>query len=70
MSLKTNVPISREESRRLFEPFYRPDFSRSRDSGGNGLGLHIVDTILSALHIFYDFGPMEQPRGMRFTIWL
>jgi len=27
---------------RLFEPFYRPDVSRSRESGGAGLGLAIV----------------------------
>ena len=39
-------PIPDNEIRRLFEPFYRPDFSRSRESGGNGLGLYIVDTLL------------------------
>ncbi|MDB5097156.1 MAG: integral rane sensor signal transduction histidine kinase [Cyanobacteria bacterium RYN_339] len=32
----------------VFEPFYRPDLSRSRDSGGVGLGLAIVRRIAQA----------------------
>ncbi len=63
-------PIPDCEIRRLFEPFYRPDFSRSRDSGGNGLGLYIVDTLLTSMNIFYAFAPMKSPAGMRFTIQL
>jgi len=33
---------------RLFEPFFRSDDSRSRDSGGAGLGLSIVAAVASA----------------------
>lgn len=63
-------PIPDREIHRLFEPFYRPDFSRNRDSGGNGLGLYIVDTLLTSMNISYSFTPMKSPVGMRFTIQL
>ena len=63
-------PIPDSEVRRLFEPFYRPDYSRSRDSGGNGLGLYIVDTLLTVMNLSYTFAPMKSPLGMRFTIHL
>ena len=33
---------------RIFEPFYRADPSRSRDSGGAGLGLSIVTAVVAA----------------------
>ena len=63
-------PIPDREIRRLFEPFYRPDFSQSRESGGNGLGLYIVDTLLTSMNIPYSFAPMKSPPGMCFTIQL
>ncbi len=62
------VPIPEEQLLRLYEPFYRPDVSRSRDTGGNGLGLYIVETALRRLGLDYHFGPMTSPIGMRFTI--
>lgn len=64
------VPIQSSEIHRLFEPFYRPDYSRNRENGGNGLGLYIVDTLLTSMSISYSFTPMKSPPGMRFTIHL
>jgi len=62
------VSIPKEALQHIFEPFYRPDFARDRDKGGNGLGLYIVDTLLKAMGISYSFQPMEEPKGMRFII--
>lgn len=64
------VPIPKEALRHIFEPFYRPDFARDRDRGGNGLGLYIADTLLRTMNISYAFQPMEEPQGMRFAIYL
>ncbi|WP_304507940.1 sensor histidine kinase [Anaerotignum sp.] len=64
------IPIPEKDLKHLFEPFYRPDFARDRDNGGNGLGLYIVDTLLHAMNIPYTFCPMQKPYGMRFTIEL
>ena len=41
--------VSREDAKRLFERFYRPDRSRSRKTGGFGLGLSIVKSVAAAL---------------------
>src|SRR5436190_13676682 len=47
LSVVDHGPGLRPEDReRIFEPFYRADPSRSRDSGGAGLGLSIVNAVV------------------------
>lgn len=43
----TGVHIPEDDIPKLFEPFYRVEQSRSRQTGGSGLGLYIVKTILN-----------------------
>jgi two-component system, OmpR family, sensor kinase len=40
--------LTAEDTSRIFEPYYRADPSRSRDSGGAGLGLSIVSAVVTA----------------------
>lgn len=73
-------PIPSNVLPHIFEPFYRPDFSRSRNlnsenpDGGNGLGLYITAKILNTLSYPFSFEPFdslggEGPSGMRFTVF-
>ena len=43
----SNAHIDDDVISHLFEPFYRSDYSRNRNSGGSGLGLYIAQLIIS-----------------------
>lgn len=42
--------VPEESVARLFEPFYRPEAARGRNTGGSGLGLAIVKRCIEACH--------------------
>lgn len=58
--------IPEQELPHLFEPFYRVEQSRNRSTGGSGLGLYLVHTILK-LHKA-GFQIENTPAGVKFTI--
>lgn len=59
--------IPAEDVPHLFERFYRPDVSRSRASGGSGLGLSIVKGLVEA-HGGTVSVDSEEGQGTRFRI--
>jgi signal transduction histidine kinase len=61
--------MTAEQSARVFERFFRADPSRSRQSGGAGLGMAIVDALVAAHdgRIAVDTAP---GRGVRITVLL
>jgi two-component system OmpR family sensor kinase len=65
----TGVGINEEDLGQVFERFYRADRSRSRHSGGAGLGLSIVKRVAEA-HGGYATVASIAGRGSTFALWL
>lgn len=65
----TGIGIPQGDLARVFERFYRADKSRSRDSGGAGLGLSIAKWIAEA-HQGTIEARSEQDRGSTFILTL
>lgn len=61
----TDARIEEEDLKNIFMPFYRAEQSRSRNSGGSGLGLYITKTILDHHGISYKMENTE--KGVRFA---
>ena len=61
--------VASDDLSRLFDRFYRPDKSRSRKTGGFGLGLSIVRSVVTAHGGTVD---LEAPEtgGLRVTVTL
>ena len=62
----TGVHIPDSELPKLFDAFYRVEHSRNKRTGGSGLGLYIVKTILEQHQAKYSIVNTE--RGVLFTI--
>jgi heavy metal sensor kinase len=65
----TGIGIPKEEQEKIFKRFYRVDKSRSRETGGVGLGLSIAEWIVHAHHGRIEV-ESESNRGSVFTVHL
>jgi two-component system sensor histidine kinase CpxA len=61
--------VPEENLERLFDPFYRPESDRSRQTGGTGLGLAIVKSCVEACG-GKVFAQNRKPNGFEVTIVL
>ena len=48
-------PLSPAELEQVFQPFYRPDYSRAKKDGGTGIGLYLVQQVLDKHGFAYRF---------------
>jgi heavy metal sensor kinase len=65
----TGIGIPEQEREKIFKRFYRVDKSRSRESGGVGLGLSIAEWIAHAHHGRIEVDS-ELNQGSTFTVYL
>jgi len=65
----TGIGIPREEQEKIFKRFYRVDKSRSKETGGVGLGLNIAEWIAQAHHGRIKVNS-ELNKGSTFTVYL
>jgi heavy metal sensor kinase len=65
----TGIGIVREEQDKIFKRFYRIDKSRSKETGGVGLGLNIAEWIVRAHHGRMEV-ESELNQGTTFTVYL
>jgi heavy metal sensor kinase len=65
----SGIGIPKEEQGKIFKRFYRMDKSRSRETGGVGLGLSIAEWIVHAHHGRIEIDS-ELNKGSTFTVYL
>lgn len=65
---EVDVALKTEQIEQIFQPFYRPDYGRTREQGGTGLGLFFVKQILENHGYDYSFF-MKNERTVCFCIY-
>jgi signal transduction histidine kinase len=65
----TGIGIPKDEQKNIFQRFYRVDKSRSRETGGMGLGLSIAEWIAN-IHQGRIEVDSELNKGSTFTVYL
>lgn len=60
----TGLPIPEEELEKIWVKFYKVDKARTREYGGNGIGLSIVSAIMKSLN--QDYGVYNTENGVCF----
>lgn len=65
----TGTGIPAAELPLIFERFYRGELSQARHTGGAGLGLTIVQILVTAMHGRVEV-VSEEGKGSTFTVWL
>jgi heavy metal sensor kinase len=65
----TGIGIPQEEQKKIFKRFYRVDKSRSKETGGVGLGLSIAEWIANAHHGRIEVDS-ELNKGSTFTVYI
>ncbi|MEK5531931.1 HAMP domain-containing sensor histidine kinase [Viridibacillus sp. FSL R5-0468] len=64
--INTGIKIKEEDIQQIFEPFYRIEKSRNRNTGGSGLGLYIVKQVFETLSITYSLN--NTIHGVQFLV--
>lgn len=60
----TGQPIPEDDLDQIWDKFYKVDKARTREYGGNGIGLSIVKAIMNSFH--KDFGANNYNNGVEF----
>lgn len=64
----TGSPIPEEDIPHIWTKFYKVDKARTREYGGNGIGLSIVKAIMESFH--QDYGVINHEDGVEFYLEL